>query len=404
VASDADGNVLTYNGTSWGSATDVDATRSVTSISCPTTTFCVTGDASGYAALYEPVPSTVSVSQLTWDTTDSLSLILSDGTYDYIYGTGTTPVEEISLATSTPTFMTFTSADSTWLTTNAVGDETGFYGYDAFGNLAFGTPTTPFGYAGEYADATTGFSDMRARWYSSQTGEFTTVDPDLVATNSAYVYALDNPIGSSDPTGTLPNYCSWSWFSCGVTSNNWLAEAQFELSAWFSMGGPPQTTPQYVVYSPAGSKRVYDLYNRGPFGIVPAAWELKVGYQSANALNVRQIAFDEALLEKGSIGYTHGGQEARVPQITWWEQPKVGSASGLSNNLAVDLEGAASATRGLFSVQVDFPQDQEDRSEANAPANIPVPKYNEPIPAEPDIPGLPDIPEVPVDLAMNEIC
>jgi RHS repeat-associated protein len=179
----------------------VDATRSVTSISCPTTTFCATGDGSGYAAIYAPVPSTSTVSQLTWNATGSLALILSDGTYDYVYGPNATPVEEISVASSTPTFMTFTTADSTWFTTNAAGDETGFYGYDAFGTLAFGIPTSAFGYAGQYLDATTGLSNMRARWYSPQTSEFTTVGPDLSLTNSAYVYVNDDPLNTTDATG-----------------------------------------------------------------------------------------------------------------------------------------------------------------------------------------------------------
>jgi RHS repeat-associated protein len=208
VASDADGNVLTYNGTSWGSATDVDATRSVTSISCPTTTFCVTGDGSGYAALYELVLATPVVSQLTWNTNGSMALILSDGTFDYIYGPNATPVEEISLATSVPTFMTYTASDSTWLTTNPAGDETGFYGYDAFGNLAFGTPTSAFGYAGQYTDAATGFSNMRARQYRSGTGSFTSRDPDFAGTDSAYTYANGDPVNQTDPTGNMTHgYC-----------------------------------------------------------------------------------------------------------------------------------------------------------------------------------------------------
>jgi RHS repeat-associated protein len=201
MASNAVGNALTYNGTTWSSATDVDATRSVTSISCPTTTFCVTGDGSGYAAVYAPVTSPTAVSQLTWNSTSSLALILSDGAADYIYGPNTTPVEEVNLATSTPTFMTYTPADSTWFTTNASGDETSFYGYDAFGTLAFGTPASAFGYAGQYLDATTGFSNMRARWYSTQGGEFTTVDLDLASTDAPYVYTDDDPINGIDPSG-----------------------------------------------------------------------------------------------------------------------------------------------------------------------------------------------------------
>jgi RHS repeat-associated protein len=140
-------------------------------------------------------------SQYTWDTNGTLPVLLSDGAYDYVYGPDGAPVEQVGLATSTPTYMTYSPADSSWLATNAAGDETGFWGYDAFGTLAFGTPTSAFGYAGQYTDATTGLSDMRARWYGPGTGEFTTVDPYLALTGQPYQYSGDDPVNHGDPTG-----------------------------------------------------------------------------------------------------------------------------------------------------------------------------------------------------------
>jgi len=110
----------------------------------------------------------------------------------------------VSLASSVPTFMTYTPSDATWLTTNAAGDETGFWGYDAFGNLAFGTPGSLFGYAGEYTDPSTALSDLRARWYEPQTGEFTTPDPAFASTDAAYTYAGDDPVNETDPSGYGP--------------------------------------------------------------------------------------------------------------------------------------------------------------------------------------------------------
>ena len=141
-------------------------------------------------------------SQFTWNTTGSLALILSDSTNDYLYGPGTTPVEQINLATSAPTYMTYTPSDSSWLTTNNAGDETGFWRYDAYGTPTLGTPTSPFGYAGQYTDTTTsGLVNMRARWYESQSGSFTTKDPAFNATNTAYTYAGEDPVDMNDPTG-----------------------------------------------------------------------------------------------------------------------------------------------------------------------------------------------------------
>jgi RHS repeat-associated protein len=130
-----------------------------------------------------------------------LPLVLSDGMNDYLYGPNATPVEQVSLATSTPTYMTYTPADDTWLTTNPTGDETGLWGYDAFGNLAFGNPINPFGYSGQYADATTSLVNDRARWYQPQTGGFTTRDPAFAQTDQAYAYAGGDPVNRSDPTG-----------------------------------------------------------------------------------------------------------------------------------------------------------------------------------------------------------
>lgn len=139
--------------------------------------------------------------QLVWDNTGPLPLVVSDSTNDYIYGPTGEPVEQINLATSTPTYLTYTPSDSTWISTNQAGDETGFWGYDAYGTLAYGTPTSPFGYSGQYMDATTGLVNDRARWYQPQTGGFTSRDPSFDRTDTAYAYAGGDPINSGDPTG-----------------------------------------------------------------------------------------------------------------------------------------------------------------------------------------------------------
>jgi RHS repeat-associated protein len=155
------------------------------------------------------VPSSVRVLPDEWYCSPSLDPPSGrDRNDDYIYGPSTTPVEEVSLANSTPTYMTYTPSDSSWLITNAAGDETAFYGYDAFGNLAFGTPASPFGYAGQYTDPSTGFSNLRARWYAPQTGTFTTRDPAFTSTDTAYTYAADDPVNGADPSGQLTvGYC-----------------------------------------------------------------------------------------------------------------------------------------------------------------------------------------------------
>ncbi len=72
---------------------------------------------------------------------------------------------------------------------------------DAYGTLAYGTPTSPFGYSGQYQDATTGLVNDRARMYQPGTGSFATRDPAFASTDTAYTYANQDPINGSDPSG-----------------------------------------------------------------------------------------------------------------------------------------------------------------------------------------------------------
>ena len=143
-------------------------------------------------------------SQYTWTTADgSLALLLSDGANDYIYGPTGEPVEQITLATNTPVYLTYIASSNDWIATNQAGRQAGLWAYDPYGTLVYGTPKTPFGFSGQYTDPTTGLINDRARWYQASDGEFTTVDPDLAATDQPYAYATDNPVGNRDPSGKL---------------------------------------------------------------------------------------------------------------------------------------------------------------------------------------------------------
>ncbi len=62
-------------------------------------------------------------------------------------------------------------------------------------------PLTPLLWAGQYQDPTSGLYYMQARWYDPGTGQFMSVDPDLVDTNQPYSYAGDDPVNEEDPSG-----------------------------------------------------------------------------------------------------------------------------------------------------------------------------------------------------------
>jgi len=71
-----------------------------------------------------------------------------------------------------------------------------------------GTAQAGLGYTGEWWDAAVGLQYLRARWYDASTGRFSTQDsfPGLLflpPSQHAYVYAANNPVRYSDPSGNI---------------------------------------------------------------------------------------------------------------------------------------------------------------------------------------------------------
>ncbi len=142
----------------------------------------------------------------TWDTTASVGLLLSDGTNDYIYGPDGTPVEQAGLASGTVDYYLSDAQGSTRALLSSSGAVAATFSYDAYGNLSStsGAASTPLLYDGQYQDSTTGLYYLRARWYDPATSVFMSVDPMVSSTGQPFVYAGDNPVNSSDPSGTDP--------------------------------------------------------------------------------------------------------------------------------------------------------------------------------------------------------
>ena len=89
--------------------------------------------------------------------------------------------------------------------TNASGNVTKNYNYDVFGselNKA-DNDTNPFRYCGEYFDSSSGTYYLRNRYYSPQTGRFTSEDP-IRAGSNYYTYCGNNPLKWIDPSGLTP--------------------------------------------------------------------------------------------------------------------------------------------------------------------------------------------------------
>ncbi|OUL29670.1 hypothetical protein BV378_05730, partial [Nostoc sp. RF31YmG] len=97
---------------------------------------------------------------------------------------------------------------STKVLTNASGQETTRYLYDAFGNLLsrVGSSDNAYLFAGEQRDNETGLDYLRARYYNSVTGRFISADAyegtltDPMSLHD-YLYAHANPVMNIDPSG-----------------------------------------------------------------------------------------------------------------------------------------------------------------------------------------------------------
>jgi RHS repeat-associated protein len=160
---------------------------------------------------------------LVWDMSEELPLVLTDGTYSFVYGPGGLPVEQISTSTGTAQYLHHDQAGSTRLITGSTGTVGGKCTFGAYGAATCeGAAATPLGYDAQYTSTDTGLIYLRNRVYDPGTAQFLTRDPldegsstlahatgeqyVAAALRSAsgsgpYVYANDNPLNNYDPTG-----------------------------------------------------------------------------------------------------------------------------------------------------------------------------------------------------------
>jgi RHS repeat-associated protein len=138
----------------------------------------------------------------TWDTSQAIPQVISDGSNSYIYGPGGLPIEQIDTSGDASYYFHDSSGS-----TRALLDSSGAIGatftYTPYGALSSqtGTLTTPLLYGQGYTDPITGLIYLVNRYYDPATGQFTSVDLAVDRTHTPYAYAGDNPIDAIDPTG-----------------------------------------------------------------------------------------------------------------------------------------------------------------------------------------------------------
>jgi RHS repeat-associated protein len=129
-------------------------------------------------------------------------------TKTYAYGLQRISENQLIGGAWTPSFYGYDGHGNVRYLTNAAGAITDTYTYDAFGLPILTTGSTPnaYTYSGERFDQNLGLFHLRARDYNPLTGRFETMDPaagDILNPTSLhkYVYAGNNPVNASDPTG-----------------------------------------------------------------------------------------------------------------------------------------------------------------------------------------------------------
>jgi RHS repeat-associated protein len=225
--------------------------------------------------------------------------LLMDSQNAYIYaGSEYTPAEQVSLATGAVTYLVTDSIGSIRGTVNEVGALTGTASYDAWGNprTAGGlTAATPFGYAGGYTDQD-GLIYLINRYYDPQTGQFTSLDPEVDQTLAPYAYTGGNPVSQTDPTGQWTSSCRGGGGPDASPRYNW--------ALWFTCDQIRQAiNNSYDFKQIKFFNSIKDSWDAasifGPKVYPGASWDLKIYLKD----NVNGDAIDNVAPEHGEANY-----------------------------------------------------------------------------------------------------
>ena len=209
-----DGN-STYDYDANGSLTEVNTAGSITSLSYDKEQQLVSYQSASlleeyaynhYGVRTSKVSNGVTTQYLLDETAENQKVIeelVGTDRTRYIYG-----LQRIAANTATSTSYFHTDGlGSTQALSNVLGSLTDEYRYNPYGELEnqSGTSSNEYLFAGERLDAT-GQYYLRARYYDPQNGRLTQVDPFdgldvLPITLHDYIYAGNNPVVNTDPSG-----------------------------------------------------------------------------------------------------------------------------------------------------------------------------------------------------------
>ncbi len=210
-----------------GSSTGTQSNCDASPVNCPsTTTTCYTWSINGtMTSAYEPGATAAttytyngdglrmsmtlpgsSTTYFTYDTSGSTPLLMCDGTNDYVYGPGNTPIEAVAISAQTPNYYLIDDQGSFYMAIDASGGYVGEETYGPYGNFVpYGTAPN-FGYVGGYIEPNgpSGLEYLINRYYDPRLAEFVSPDPLTALTGQPYAYAGGSPVNFTDPSGLNP--------------------------------------------------------------------------------------------------------------------------------------------------------------------------------------------------------
>ncbi|MBN1876746.1 MAG: hypothetical protein JXA33_21155 [Anaerolineae bacterium] len=187
-----------------------------------------------------------------WDWTTGVPELLSDGDQVYLVGHDTLGW----YANGEWTFVLPDALGSVRQTADISGTVTGNREWSPFGvedgSTQTGGQQTGLGYTGEWQDAYSALVYLRARWYDSGMGRFTTSDsiaPDFQNPSSShrYIYSENNVVNLTDPSGLTPylqypnnpyDLTNWLYQELAFNSNSYYVRRirELGLGGHFNLG------------------------------------------------------------------------------------------------------------------------------------------------------------------------
>jgi RHS repeat-associated protein len=160
----------------------------------------------------------------TLDLNAGLTQVLSDGTNTYLYGVDR--ITQVNTTTLVTDYFLGDALGSVRQLTDATGEITLAKSYQPYGEMlaSVGNGASPFAFTGEQQDVS-GLTYLRARYYSSGDGRFTSKDTWMGDYNSPlslnrWLYAYAQPINNTDPSGLQTYHFLFADFQDDYGDNN----------------------------------------------------------------------------------------------------------------------------------------------------------------------------------------